>query len=66
MKRMEKWIITLVLSHFILLIVTQVLINHTDFEMQWNPVFEYLGVNQIGNSEIRKTIDLILNNVLSF
>jgi hypothetical protein len=66
MKRIERWIVTLLLMHFLLLIGTQVLINETDYELQFNPVFEYFGVYHEKDGEIQKTIDHILDNVLSF
>ncbi|UFU01380.1 DUF5359 family protein [Radiobacillus kanasensis] len=63
---MERWFLSLLLLHGLLLISAQFTISHSDFELYANPVYEYIGVFEQGQSNIVKTIDSFLNDVLSF
>ncbi|QDP40479.1 DUF5359 family protein [Radiobacillus deserti] len=66
MKRVERWCLSLLFLHGLLLIFAQLLISQSDFELYTNPVFEYIGVNEQGNANIVKTIDSFFSDVLSF
>ncbi|MDL4840784.1 DUF5359 family protein [Aquibacillus rhizosphaerae] len=65
MRRVERWIVTLLLIQTFLLVVTQFLISNSEIQVYVDPVYQYLGVFKDEDSSI-KTIDHILKNVLSF
>ncbi|WP_407268715.1 DUF5359 family protein [Radiobacillus sp. PE A8.2] len=66
MKRIERWLLSLLFIHGVLLILTQLLIQQTDVHVYLNPIYEYLGVFEEGDDNILKTLDHVLDNVLSF
>ncbi|MRH42383.1 hypothetical protein GH741_06765 [Aquibacillus halophilus] len=66
MKRVERWILTMLVIHGLLLITTQLTIEHTDVRMYVDPIYQYLGVLKNEDENILKTLDQFLGNVLSF
>lgn len=66
MKRIERWVIVLVIFHAVLLMGVQWMILHTEMALYFNPVYEYFGVHKIEDGKVIETIDRFFQNVLSF
>jgi hypothetical protein len=65
LKRIERWVVTLLIVHGLLLIGTQALISFADIQVAVNPVYEYIGVFSESDSPSKK-IDQLLDVMLSF
>lgn len=66
MKRIEQWVLFLVLCHAVLLIIVQWMTLHTDLALYINPVYEYFGVHKVQSGKVIETIDRFFQDVLSF
>ncbi|WP_226034668.1 DUF5359 family protein [Aquibacillus saliphilus] len=66
MKRIERWIFTLLVVHGFLLILAQILIDYSNVHIYVDPVYKYLGVLTNEDENILKTLSQALDNVLSF
>ncbi|WP_186577821.1 DUF5359 family protein [Aquibacillus kalidii] len=63
MKRIERWVLTLLVIHAVLMLASQLLINVSDVQVAINPVYEYIGV--FSEKTTRKTLDQLLSGMLS-
>ncbi|WP_407652109.1 DUF5359 family protein [Aquibacillus koreensis] len=64
MRRIERWIITLVLVHAFMLLATQIVISNTDVPIYIDSIHKYIGVFK--SQDYNKSIDQLLKSVLSF
>lgn len=63
MRRIERWIVTLLIVHACLLIGAQILINYSNIHVVVDPVYEYLGVFNAESKTTKKTIGPILSDI---
>ncbi|MCP3738711.1 DUF5359 family protein [Rossellomorea sp. BNER] len=57
MRKIERWIIKLIIIQTLLLIFAQTFFHQLDYLPQWQKVVFYEGVNEMSHSEIVETLN---------
>ncbi|WP_138416924.1 DUF5359 family protein [Aquibacillus sediminis] len=67
MKRLERWILTLLCIQGVFLLIAQLLINSSTIHWAIDPVYKYIGVfDETEDHNYLETIDQYMKNMLPF